>query len=435
MHVADNRLLPAVLVMAVFLMTIWLAPGLPSGEFAQTEHAFGEVVLSSSNEKGLIDERMASDGQTIMVHAPTLVELPDGRLMAAWFGGSREGAQDVKIYGAYYDLESGIWSASFALVDPATTSHGTRRFIKKMGNPVLFMGPDSQLWLLYVSVSVGGWATSHINLIKSADLGQHWGDSKRLVTAPFLNLSSLVKGVPFQYADGSVGIPAYHEFAGKFGEILRLDRQGSVIDKVRLAKGRDSLQPIILASSKNQADAYLRYAGDKAPYRVLRVSSDDGGIHWSNPVKIPIPNPNSAIAGFRALGKDWLIGNDTEDERDRLTLMLEGDEGEGWGAVFELENSSHFGGNSISLKQFDSIITEELEDSLDQQPLREQAQSENFAQRARVEMCEQHGCYFQYDYPYAIRTANGDVHLLYTWNKSAVKHIRFNEAWLKDQLP
>ncbi len=30
-------------------------------------------------------------------HAPTLAELPDGRVAAAWFAGSREGARDVAI--------------------------------------------------------------------------------------------------------------------------------------------------------------------------------------------------------------------------------------------------------------------------------------------------------------------------------------------------
>ena len=42
-------------------------------------------------------------------HASTLAELPDGRLFCAWFGGTKEGAKDVGIYGAFRSASG--WSA------------------------------------------------------------------------------------------------------------------------------------------------------------------------------------------------------------------------------------------------------------------------------------------------------------------------------------
>src|SRR3989304_1628787 len=38
------------------------------------------------------------EGQTPIVHSPSVVELNDGNLLAVWYGGTREGVKDVAIY-------------------------------------------------------------------------------------------------------------------------------------------------------------------------------------------------------------------------------------------------------------------------------------------------------------------------------------------------
>tara|TARA_R100000750_G_scaffold58477_1_gene46213 strand:+ start:420 stop:725 length:306 start_codon:yes stop_codon:yes gene_type:complete len=48
-----------------------------------------------------------SDGDTPLVHAASMVELPDGTLRAFWFAGSREGAADVAIHSSVFDPQSG----------------------------------------------------------------------------------------------------------------------------------------------------------------------------------------------------------------------------------------------------------------------------------------------------------------------------------------
>jgi hypothetical protein len=49
-------------------------------------------------------------------------------------------------------------------------------------------------------------------------------------------------------------------------------------------------------------------------------------------------------------------------------------------------------------------------------------------------VCEDDLCRFIYDYPFMLRADDGMFQLVYTWNKSFIKHLSFNQAWL-DTLP
>jgi predicted neuraminidase len=33
-----------------------------------------------------------------------------------------------------------------------------------------------------------------------------------------------------------------------------------------------------------------------------------------------------------------------------------------------------------------------------------------------------------------LQTRRGDFHLVYTWNRTFIKHVQFNQAWLDQQL-
>jgi len=43
------------------------------------------------------------------------------------------------------------------------------------------------------------------------------GPARRLVSSPFFNLSTMVRGEPVQYADGTIGLPIYQNLLGSFG--------------------------------------------------------------------------------------------------------------------------------------------------------------------------------------------------------------------------
>lgn len=319
------------------------------------------------------------------VHSATALELFDGRLRAFWYGGTREGASDVAIYTSVYSPRDASWSPERAVMTRELAQRELRRHVRKLGNPVVARDGRGRVCLFFVSVSVGGWAGSAINLMTSEDEGETWSPPRRLIASPFFNISTLVKGVPLLLADGTTALPVYHEFLGKFGELLRVDAEGGVVGKTRLSWGKSSLQPVIVPRSATEAVAFMRYAGDP-PARILVTRSGDAGAHWSAPVKTVLPNPNSAVASVLLAGGPLVLAfNNAEENRESLSLALSTDFGSSWRVARELEGAS-------------------------------------LAPHAPVA---------EYSYPWILQQSSGDVHLLYTWGRSRIKHVVFNRAWLE----
>jgi predicted neuraminidase len=183
----------------------------------------------------------------------------------------------------------------------------------------------------------------------------------------------------------------------------------------------------VLIKDEVQAKSYMRYAGDEAPYRVLTQSTTDGGKSWSRPEKISILNPNSALAGLRDESRILLVLNNTEDERDRLSLEISDDNGQSWQTHYLFEDRSQYAKGSLSKKAFLQL----LRHGLQQTKRSQQRDTEQLLKQVSKQTCRKGACAFQYDYPYIIRSRNGDYHLLYTWNRSLIKHVRFNDAWLE----
>lgn len=384
-------------------------------------------IAASRDEAPRMQAGFVSTRRGVFAHAASLIETRDGRVRAFWYSGSREGARDVEIRSAVLDPRSGRWSAERAVATREATQRSLRRFVSKLGNPVAARGADGKLWLFYVTVSVGGWAGSSITAVFSEDEGETWSAARRLVTSPFLNLSTLVKGPPFLYADGSLGLPVYHEFIGKFGEILRLDPSGAVLDKGRLSGGRGSLQPVVLVKSSREALALMRYAGSEAPNRVIVASTRDAGEHWTLPEKSALSNPNSAISGVVLHDGALLLAlNDVEHDRDALSLAISRDGGARWSTARTVEDQRAALTAPLAESRYANIVA-----ALAKESGAAPAEAAAMAESARLRSCKAGRCAFEFSYPYLIQTEDGDIHLAYTWNSSFIKHVRFNRAWLE----
>lgn len=259
-------------------------------------------------------------------HASTAIVLPGGRIALYWFAGSREGAKDAGIRMSV--LEGGSWGAPRDITDGARTGRDQRRYVKTVGNPVVFRHPGGAYCLVYVSVSVGGWSGSALNLTRSAD-GIEWGPSTRLVSGPFLNLSTLVKGPALLRADGLVALPVYHEFAAAYPELLFIDATGHVVYKTRMA-GRCLIQPWVVPLSSRKAVALMRPFGC-SDRRLWMTATDDGGMTWRAARPAALANPDSPAAALVLPGgRIVAVLNDDAASASVLHLVVSGDGGDSW---------------------------------------------------------------------------------------------------------
>jgi len=86
------------------------------------------------------------------VHGSTLVELPNGDILTAWFQGSGERwADDVRIMGSRLVKGDTTWSETFVMAD-----------VKGFPdiNPIMFMDKQQRLWLMWYPVLANQWETS-----------------------------------------------------------------------------------------------------------------------------------------------------------------------------------------------------------------------------------------------------------------------------------
>lgn len=355
--------------------------------------------VHGAEQKPLIQSEFISGGLTTEVHSATAVELANDDIGVFWYAGRREGSSDVAIFSRILqkprdDQANATWSEIRRVADRTESRDGLERHIRKLGNPLVFYH-QNKLWLFYVTVSFGGWAASSINLIQSDDNGHSWSTPKRLITSPFLNISTLVKERALATQDGGILLPVYHEFIGKFSEILRIDSQGEVVDKYRISHGRTAIQPIVIPTGQDSAVAFLRNATEDAGSAILTSSSHDGGVSWRALSALELPNPNAAITSVSldSPNEMLLVFNNDDEDRNDLTLAYAKNYATGqpveWQIIHEFENANRRGPDAEAFHNL-------------------------------------------YSYPYLVKTNDGDFHLFYSWQRKYIKHVFFNRAALDE---
>jgi predicted neuraminidase len=303
-------------------------------------------------------------------HASTIVETAPGSLVAAWFGGTRESHQDVGIW--VTRLEAGRWLNATEVAN-GVQADGTRF---PTWNPVLFYPPGGPLLLFY---KVGPSPSRWWGMVKtSPDGGRTWGEAKRLATpvlGPIKNKPVILADGTWLSASSTEGTPT----GWRAHVELSRDRGGSWEFVGPIDKGAGALEAIqgsVLFHQGGRLQALLRTRNG-----VLATTwSSDAGRSWSPLEPSGLPNPNSGTDAVTLRdGRHLLVYNhvvpppDTPSKGVRYPLNVAiSDDGLTWRMVLTLED----------------------------QPLPS-----------------------GYAYPAVIQTADGLVHITYTWNRERIKHV------------
>jgi predicted neuraminidase len=366
-----------------FTLAIPALPAMQKPAFVLPEYSY-----SNQDSEPLIEEAFISGDLTKEVHSATAIELNNSDIRVFWYGGIREGSKDTSIYSRVLHQTDNSWSDIEEIMTREMVSRDTHRYIRKLGNPVALVRED-EIWLFFVSVSVGGWAGSSINLSVSADNGTTWGPVRRLISSPFLNISTLVRNAPLLTETGAVMLPAYHEFLGKFAELLQLDSSGNISNKYRISHGREAIQPTLLPVDATHAITFMRNTSAGQPGKIWFSRSEDSLANWTPLAALTLPNPDAAVTAVQLNTADELLlaFNNHPTERDDITMAYSADNGATWQLLHQFEKKSGPG--------------------------------------------KEHN---PYSYPFLLQTHAGDFHLFYTWKRKHIKHIYFNRPALLEML-
>ncbi len=258
--------------------------------------------------------------------------------------------------------------------EPVEVANGKQEDGKRQPcwNPVLFRPKDGPLLLFYkVGPNPSKWWGE---LRTSEDNGKTWSDARRLPDG----ILGPIKNKPVQLPGGDILCPTSTEHDGWRVHFERSSDGGKTwkaTEPLNDGKKLAAIQPSILFHKDNQLQAMGRTRQGK----VFEIWSEDSGKTWGEMKLTALPNPNSGTDALTlADGRQLLVYNHTANgDRSPLNIAVSAD-GREWKAALVLEDKPG-----------------------------------------------------EYSYPAVIQTADGLVHITYTWKRQRVKHVTLDPKKLE----
>jgi predicted neuraminidase len=229
-------------------------------------------------------------------------------------------------------------------------------------NPVLFQPKEGPLLLFYkAGPSPSRWWGM---LVTSADGGRSWSKPRRLPDG----ILGPVKDKPVQLEDGTLLCPSSTENSGWRVHLERTSDLGATWNKTGpLNDGKEfgAIQPTILSHPNHRLQILCR----SRQKQITECWSEDNGKTWSAMRATRLPNPNSGIDGVTLRdGSHLLVYNPITKGRSPLVVASSA-EGTNWTTIATLESQPG-----------------------------------------------------EYSYPAIIQSADGRVHITYTWKRARIRH-------------
>ncbi|MBL9127770.1 MAG: exo-alpha-sialidase, partial [Verrucomicrobiales bacterium] len=155
----------------------------------------------------------------------------------------------------------------------------------------------------------------------------------------FRRLGWMTRAHPYVFENRRLILPLYHD-GFSFSLMAISDDAGATWKTSAPLIGGGNIQPVLARRRDGTLVAHMRDNGP-APGRVHQSESTDGGLTWTAVHDTDIPNPGSGTDLTVLRDGRWLfVGNDTEEGRYRLVVLLSDDEGRTWPHRRYLENDA-----------------------------------------------------------------------------------------------
>ena len=385
------------------------------------------LVLLTAADTPLFESELLFPPEDFHNHSSSIVETPEGNLIACWFHGKGERSDDtLVISGARKNRGEKNWSAPFIMADNKNLPDQ---------NCTLFIDPEGRLWLFWISSMdnlvrsyflkyrystnyegngppIWAWQDAlfcqpkdaeevfaknfekRVERLKSSTrisderrtklLSGIEEDRKEQSDRLFQRLGWMPRQPPIMLSDKRMMLGLYSDtfdvsmfaFTEDAGETWEFSRPLS----------QPGIQPSIVRKKNGNIVAYMR----DSPV-VRQAESNDNGMNWTE-VQNEMTNSGSSVAVVGLRSGNWvLLVNDVPRGRHILTAYLSDDEGQTWKWKRPLENLEPEKGTG--------------------------------------------------SYPTIIQTKDGSIHATYThedkkkFEGKTIKHVRFNEEWIKAANP
>ncbi|MBS1811658.1 MAG: exo-alpha-sialidase [Acidobacteria bacterium] len=256
-------------------------------------------------------------------HAPTLVELKNGDLLAAWYAGTAEGAKDVVIKSARLPKGKTQWTKP--VIAEATPSY----------NPILWVDKKGLVWMFYVTMSGSDWATCRVKYKTSKNDGKSWGKEAILQNEP----GWMTGNKPTVLSNGEILLPLYDKRLGAT-VVMISSNQGKTWQQTASIKSHPgNIQASVVELTTGKLMMLMRSVGNMGALTIWQSFSQDKGRTWSPPQSSSLRHPNARIDQVRLQnGHLALAFNDTYQGRQQLNVALSVNEGNSWAFNRYLEN-------------------------------------------------------------------------------------------------
>jgi len=322
------------------------------------------------------EEFVFEQGPTPACHASTIVETAHG-LVTAWFGGTHERAADVGIWLARNEGQG--WSAP-ERVAAGRMPDGTPC---ACWNPVLFKPRGDPLMLFY---KVGPRESEWWGEVRtSTDSGRTWSAARRLPDG----ILGPIKDKPVQLADDTIISPS-------------------------------------------STEGYRREAGHRSVdvWQVHLEFSSDNGETWTKVGPLADPRHANVIQPTVLVHDDGRLQILCRSQVGRIQEAWSGDQGRTWSAIMPTELPNPDAGiDTVKLRdgRFLLVYNHSVERGANRRVLNVAVSSDGRRWDAALVLENQPG---EFSYPAVIQTADGLVHVTYTWKRKRIKHVVIDPAAL-----